>query len=604
MQIRPRSRFSSRAANRRTLGALLTVGLLAACASSSEPSAETVVESSAVPEDPPTTTLGEPEVEGPAEPAGPEAPTTTAVPAVAPDSAVMMVSFRFSELARWNDGSRLTAVDLRCTLDAVRGTPDSADGRAYESVIEVRDAADGLIEIYFDAVLAGHHLLFDRVIRAADHDDCSDVSADSAEPPTGAGPFRVEVWNAAQMILEPSEWAREEGLVDVDRVVLVPIREVALEAEVLRSGEVDLIFPDLEEGLSERLDDPNLAFELQAGPRVESLVLQSSVAPLTAGVFANEVFRSALWMSIDRDLLLENVYDPIRPGISLLSCGPTINEEWCVVNGEFDATFDPGAAAQLLTDAGWRFDADGFWQDPTGGEVSIRWLVDPGHGRQNRLLEVLEPSLAMLGFRIEVVECRGECVFEERLGALDYDMAFVTTADPPGVGPSLRRFTCAEVPGAVLGRNFGGWCDQEATALLKVVSASTDPDEIATSLAGVHRRLAETRQLLPMVRLPSAVAWRPDKLGPEPVLREIRAAGYLSLEALMGLEDLDGDGQIVIGVEKWPSCPSPISACGSDLWYRDTMGALVVPGVWESSDSAGFTPSPMIEGDPVVTMLG
>ena len=604
MHIRQRLRFFPRAGLRRTLAAVLASAMVAACSGGKESAPTSVGTTTSAAEATTTTTIDPTESEAtvPVEPAGPSVPETTAAPA--PDDAAMVVSFRFSDLARWDDGERLAADDLRCTLDALRGTPDSADGRAYESVIAVRDAADGSVEIYFDAVVAGHHLLFDRVIRADDHEDCSDVSGDAAGPPAGAGPFRIEVWNAAQMILEPSEWAREEGLVNVNRVVMVPIREVALEAEVLRSGEVDLIFPDLEEGLSERLDDPNLAFELQAGPRVESLVLQSSVAPLTAGVFADEVFRSAFWMSVDRDLLLENVYDPIRSGISLLSCGPTVNEEWCVSGGEFDATFDPGAAAQLLTDAGWRFDGDGYWQDPTGGEVSIRWLIDPGHGRQNRLLEVLEPSLALLGFRIEVVECRGECVFEERLGALDYDMAFVTTADPPGVGPSLRRFTCAEVPGAVLGRNFGGWCDQEATALLKVVSSSTDTDEIADSLAGVHRRLAETRQLLPMVRLPSAVAWRPDKLGPESVLRDVRSAGYLSLESLMALEDLDGDGQIVIGVERWPSCTSPISACGSDLWYRSTMGALVVPGLWESRDSSGFTPSPMIDGDPVVTMLG
>lgn len=604
MHIRQRLRFSPRAGLRRTLAAVLASAMVVACSGGDESAPTLVATTTSAVEATTTTTVDPTESEAtvPVEPAGPSVPETTAAPA--PDDAAMMVSFRLSDLARWDDGERLAADDLRCTLDALRGTPDSADGRAYESVIEVRDTADGSVEIYFDAVVAGHHLLFDRIIRAADHEDCSDVSGVASEPPAGAGPFRIEVWNAAQMILEPSEWAREEGLVNVNRVVLVPIREVALEAEVLRSGEVDLIFPDLEEGLSERLDDPNLAFELQAGSRVESLVLQSSVAPLTAGVFSDEAFRSAFWMSIDRDLLLENVYDPIRSGISLLSCGPTVNEEWCVDGGEFDATFDPGAAAQLLTDAGWRFDGDGFWQDPTGGEVSIRWLVDPGHGRQNRLLEVLEPSLALLGFRIEVVECRGECVFDERLGALDYDMAFVTTADPPGVGPSLRRFTCAEVPGAVLGRNFGGWCDQEATALLKVVSSSTDTDEIAEALAGVHRRLAETRQLLPMVRLPSAVAWRPDKLGPESVLRDVRAAGYLSLESLVALEDLDGDGQIVIGVERWPSCSSPISACGSDLWYRNQMGALVVPGLWESRDSSGFTPSPMIEGDPVVTMLG
>ncbi|MGA1551944.1 MAG: hypothetical protein ACO38A_07690, partial [Ilumatobacteraceae bacterium] len=169
MQIRPRPRFFPRAANRRTLSTLVACGLLASCSSGEEPSAAT--EPSLVTEDPSTTIAEpEPEPEVDAEPAGPEAPPTTLAPVVVPEAAVMMVSFRFSDLARWDDGERLSTDDLRCTLDALRGSPDSADGRAYESIIEVRDAADGSVEVYFDAVVAGHHLLFDRVIRAADHD--------------------------------------------------------------------------------------------------------------------------------------------------------------------------------------------------------------------------------------------------------------------------------------------------------------------------------------------------------------------------------------------------------------------------------------------------
>ena len=72
-------------------------------------------------------------------------------------------------------------------------------------------------------------------------------------------------------------------------------------------------------------------------------------------------------MSVDRDLILKTIYDPIFPGSKLLQCGlwvPTVGK-WCD-NTQFENSYDPAAAEKLLTDNGWKKGSDGFWADASG----------------------------------------------------------------------------------------------------------------------------------------------------------------------------------------------------------------------------------------------
>ena len=69
-------------------------------------------------------------------------------------------------------------------------------------------------------------------------------------------------------------------------------------------------------------------------------------------------------MSVDRDLILKTIYEPIFPGVQLLQCGlwvPTVGK-WCQ-NDQFNNSYDPAAAEKLLTDNGWAKDGDGFWAE-------------------------------------------------------------------------------------------------------------------------------------------------------------------------------------------------------------------------------------------------
>ena len=70
-------------------------------------------------------------------------------------------------------------------------------------------------------------------------------------------------------------------------------------------------------------------------------------------------------MSVDRDLILKTIYDPIFPGVQLLQCGlwvPTIGK-WCDDTTSSTNSYDPAAAEKLLTDDGWTKGADGIWAE-------------------------------------------------------------------------------------------------------------------------------------------------------------------------------------------------------------------------------------------------
>ena len=275
--------------------------------------------------------------------------------------------------------------------------------------------------------------LFRGLIKADAFDDCNDVSAEMADniPFSGHG---VE-----DRLVEPRPGGpvAERGVLghhqDADRVVggHGPAHRRRWRG-VTAVGRVGLHLPAGYAGITDALNDPNIQFEPGYGTNYEGLYFQQQEGP-----FADDDFRAAFSKSIDRDLILKNVYDPIFPGAPLLNCGlwvPTIGP-WCdntVFGNEdgTDANYDPEGAATLLTDAGWEKDGDGMWAKD-GTVPEIRWVVNSGNTRRESTQALLIPEMAAAGFNVIADNCDAACFFQQRLPALDYDLAmYINTASP------------------------------------------------------------------------------------------------------------------------------------------------------------------------------
>ena len=107
--------------------------------------------------------------------------------------------------------------------------------------------------------------------------------------------------------------------------------------------------------------------------------------------------------------------------------------------------------------------------------------------------------------------------------------------------------------------------------------------------------------LLPLVQYPTSGAQRVDRVG-GPVGDEI--ANSRAFQNFGDWEDVDGDGQIVIGAEQWPGRLNPVTECATSPWALWTAVNPVLPAIWDTTASDEFVPTALVVGEPVVETAG
>ena len=135
---------------------------------------------------------------------------------------------------------------------------------------------------------------------------------------------------------------------------------------------MDFIYPQFHAGIQDELADPNVKTKIEYGGDYEGLYFQQADGP-----FADPIFRQAFAQSIDVESLFQQVYIPIAPGSSPLTCGPIVPGRYCD-DSLFKDTFDPEGAAKLLEDAGWTIQDKVVHLNAQGRQAHPSRLA-PGH---------------------------------------------------------------------------------------------------------------------------------------------------------------------------------------------------------------------------------
>ena len=367
------------------------------------------------------------------------------------------------------------------------------------------------------------------------------------------------------------------------------------EVAAIRAGTVDFLAPAYLAGIEEALAGPDVEVVRNASRDLEALAFQ-----VLNGPFADPVFREAFWMSIDVDSLFAAVYEPLAVDRSPPTCEPIAQDPYCP-DDVFEDTYDPEGAAALLAENGWVKDASGFWSKD-GVAPEINWMVTTGNGRREATQDYLIPLLARAGFNVVRDNCVAECVFDQRLPALDYDLALFATSAPPDPGYLTAAFACANVPSPrndFRGQNQQGWCNREASTLLERADTTIDDEERAALVQDAIRLMEDDHVLLPVFRVPRIGAYRTDRIGGEveAELNNDRAFGNIH-----DWTDADGDGRIVIGAEQWPLCLNPVTECAFLSWYRWTVMFPLLPAVWDTTEDGRYEPTELVVGEPEVVV--
>jgi peptide/nickel transport system substrate-binding protein len=521
-------------------------------------------------------------------------PETTAPPAA---DAAMTITYDINPDAVWDDGTPITAADFECTWQANLNTPGSIGTAGYDLISAVAAGeSDKQVVVSFTDVYAPYKGLFGGLIKKDAVADCNDISEDfGTELPFSGLAYKIDSWSEEQVVLVPNEnWYGDAPA--NERIVMVPRSENIIQA--LLAGEVDFIYPQYYAGITDELADPNVQTQVEYGGDYEAMYMN-----LGEGLpFSDPALREAFYKSIDLDALFAQIYTPIAPEGTLLTCGPIVPGRYCP-EGIFGNKFDQAAADQIMTDAGYAKDGEGLWAKD-GAAPEIRWMINSGNTRRESTQEYLIPLLRAAGFNVVADNCEAECVFQQRLPAADYDLAmYISTAppDPAYLTPSFSGLRIPTEENGFAGQNFQNWNNEVATAALEEADKTIDDAAREELIKSAIVEMDTDYVLIPLFQFPKSGAWRTDRTGGT-VGDELN--NFQAFNNFATWDDVDGDGQIIIGAEQWPGCLNPVTECANSSWYVWTVANPVLPGVYATTNDAQYALTSLMASEPVVEVAG
>lgn len=320
----------------------------------------------------------------------------------------------------WSDGQPLTAADIAYTYNRILdGGPESATWGSYlKSVKTVSAPDDETVELELSEPNAVLPLLPIPVIPEHIWADVSEEEAKSypnepenGEPVVGSGPFRLVEGSAGgstyRFEVNPDYW---QGRPSLDEVLFTVFRNEDTLVQALIKGDVDFA-----EGLTPLQIDSlaphdEITTVLGDSPGFDEIGFNTGAIDVDTGepigdgnpALQDADFRYALGFAIDRDVIIEKVYQGgglagdtiVPPAYSSFHWDPP---------AEVAQTYDPERAGQLLDEAGYQMGTDGRRTMPDGSPIGTMRLIARSESTTSLgVMQYFKEWLADIGIDAEV----------------------------------------------------------------------------------------------------------------------------------------------------------------------------------------------------------
>ncbi len=280
----------------------------------------------------------------------------------APDS--MSVLFHINPEARWHDGARVRAEDVRYTFQLVKDTSLASPLTSNLDNVDSVSVVDSLTarvwfhqrtpDAFFKAA-SSIAILPSHLLKSMPPPSLRESGF--ARAPVGSGRFRFAAWDRGARIVLQADSNNFRGRPNPDRVIWLVSSDYSAAALRFMGGNadfLDLVKPELIAEVrrkgSELIVSPG---SLDYGYVAFNLRNASNTGPHP--IFGDRETRRALVMAIDRRALVRNVFDTL----GLVAHGPATR-----ILATSDTTigipYDFEQASRTLDSLGWRRGADGM----------------------------------------------------------------------------------------------------------------------------------------------------------------------------------------------------------------------------------------------------
>jgi len=444
------------------------------------------------------------------------------------------VTYKINPKAVWDDGSPITSADIAFTEDAYMKTTGVISQVGYEKVKSIDSSDPATAVVTFTEPFADWQDMFGGnsgyVLKKAAFKgpDTKDDMATSFG--FSGGPFVLKSFSKTEAVLARNEkYWDPDRVPNVDTVRMVPQKDSETEINALLAGEVDAIYPQPSPGIKDQLSGNDIKIAFGAGTTFEGLWFNQGSLKNKNTVLKDKTVREALLFAFDRDAILKQVVAPDAPDTKLLQCGgwvPTVGK-WCGTDFS-DVKADPAKVKSLLEGDGWKLGSDGIYAK-NGQKLSITWQTVAGNARREAIQALEIPALKKMGIELVADNSDADTLFQTRLPHLDTEIALYAQVASPD--PSVTTiFACDQIPSDAnqfSGQNSVGWCNQDATNLMKESDKTPDPDKRLDLIKQVGKAIRDDAVWLPFYQLPLLTAWNTSKIsGPIDMYKNSPYSGF------------------------------------------------------------------------------
>lgn len=451
-----------------------------------------------------------------------------------------VVSCSIARDARWSDGTDLTADDFKFTLDTILDPKNRIVSReGYNKISQLVVKSPKAFDMVFVQPFAPWRGLWagpfagtlpKHVLEGQDFNTVwnSCICVPGTGKPIGSGPFLVTSFTpgSGPLILSRNEayWAKRPAL---DSIVFKPILDTDAEVSAFREGAVDVIFPQTQVGLAEKIHAvPDANYESALGTSWEHLDMRTDVP----GLDDVEV-RRAIATALPRQQLVDTLAKPADGRAQVLD-----NAVYMVNQSQYrqhwnlyPAAGDVALASGILDRAGYVRGADGIYAK-AGVRLDFTITVISGNRTRELSEQIVQEQLKRIGVNLTIQNSADSLA---KVMALDYQMTiFSWTGGPDPGGQTVWREDGIPTKENPTGQNVTKIRLPAVTDLFKRGDAEVVDDGVRADLYNRADDLLSREGIssIPLFQRPQPLAYR---------------------DTLVGLKDNPTSDSFVWNIEEW-----------------------------------------------------
>ena len=394
----------------------------------------------------------------------------------------------------FHDGHVLDARDVQFTFEAIMN-PKNLSPRvsSYEAVKEVVVADDLTVKVVYSRLFSPaliswamgilpEHLLnreaLDREARERGKDPAEFSLRDSRfnRHPVGCGPFTFQTWESDQYIMLEAFDQYWEGKPNYETYVYRVIPDLLTQEMEFYAGTLDSY--SVQPHQVERLkDDPR--FQHFSGTSFGYTYIGYN---LRRAPFDDLRVRRALSMALDIDKIITYVLYGQGERIT----GPFVKQTEYYDHGIPAVPFDPRQARELLRQAGWTPNENG-WMEKDGQRLQFTLITNTGNDIRKAILAIAQDAWRDIGVDVKTDTLEWSVFIQERVNKLDFDAVVLSWS--MSVEPDMYQiWHSSQTDPYEL--NFVGFEDGAADELILDIRREYEHEAKVESCHRLHRIIA------------------------------------------------------------------------------------------------------------------